>query len=534
MIKRQILQGLEEVLKQLDYPSTDPVLSIPKNPNFGDYTTNIALQLAKQPQASSYQSSDEIAKEIVARVKSQESSKKTLEKIQVVNGFINFFVKPFILANDLQEILDKGDDFGKSDTGKGKKARVEFVSANPTGPLHFGNARGGPIGDTLANVLSFCGFEVLREYYHNNIGGQVKKLGESIANIRAGGKLQDQDYKGEYVAEIADKLGRLANADEAGRKAVEIIFEEIIKDSADLGITFDQVYHESDFVSSGITKKVVDELKNKGFLKEYEGATWFAPKDDFLKDRECVLVKSDGEYTYFANDIAYHQLKFSQSYDLVINVLGANHHGHVPRLQAAITALGFDVKRYKVILYQWVRFKKGGKLITMSKRSGTFVTVREILDEVGKDVLRFSLLQYSPQTHIDLDLDLYKQKTNKNPVYYVQYAHARMANILAKDQDDKGNRGDLGLLTDPHEVALIKHLLTLPDLLVELAGNLQVHQLTEYTVSLADLFHKFYETCPVLQAENGLKKARLALVKACKITLANTLSLLGVSAPERM
>ncbi|MBI2335111.1 arginine--tRNA ligase, partial [Candidatus Daviesbacteria bacterium] len=334
MVKQKILEDLQKAVEDLGYKSTDIVLSIPKNSAFGDYSTNIALQLAKQSSANGKQTPDEIANEIVARVKSQESSKKILEKVEVVNGFVNFFVKPEILAEDLQEILQKEDDYGKSKLGKGKKARVEFVSANPTGPLHFGNARGGPIGDVLANVLEFSGYEVLREYYDNNIGGQVTKLGESIANVKAGNKLADQEYKGEYVAEIVDKIGDFKDAQEAGEKAVGLLFQEIIKDCADLGIKFDQVYHESDFVKRGATKKALDELENKGFLKKYEGAFWFAPKDEFLQDRECVVVKSDGEYTYFANDIAYHKVKFSGGHDLIVNILGANHHGHVPRLQA--------------------------------------------------------------------------------------------------------------------------------------------------------------------------------------------------------
>ena len=530
MLKQKILQDLQKAVEELGLPSTDLVLSIPKNPAFGDYTSNIALQLVKQSSANGKQSLDEIAKKISQKMKDL----NYLEKVEVVNGFVNFFVKPEKLAEDLQEILEQGENFGQSNFGKGKKARVEYVSANPTGPLHFGNARGGWIGNLLANVLEFCGYGVLREYYDNNVGGQVTKLGESIANTKAGGNPEDQEYKGEYVAEIVDKIGNFKDAKEAGEKAVDLLFHEIIKDCADLGIKFDQVYHESGFVNIGATKKVLDELEKKDLLKKYEGAIWFAPKDEFLQDRECVVVKSDGEYTYFANDIAYHKVKFVENPDLVINILGANHHGHVPRLQAAITALGFDAKRYKVILYQWVRFKKGEELIKMSKRSGTFVTAREVLDEVGKDALRFSLLQYSPQTHIDLDLDLYKQKSSKNPVFYVQYAHARMSNIIKKSDQD-GKEVDYSQLKDNHELNLIKHLLYFPDLVTAISQTLQVQNLTEYAISLADLFHRFYEACPVLQAGSGsLKDARLALMKASKITLANTLKLLGVSAPERM
>lgn len=535
MLRKLIEEDLKRVVKDLGYKSTDIVCTIPRNSRFGDYSTNLVLQLAKQSSADSYQSSSKIANQILKKLEKPDY----LEKAEIAGGgFINFFIKKEFLANDIKEILESKEQFGKSEIGKGKKARVEFVSANPTGPLHFGNARGGPIGDVLANVLEFVGYKVLREYYDNNVGGQIKKLGESISNIRSGGKLEDQEYKGHYVAEIAEKVGNFKDLDDAGKQAVRLLFEGIIRDCSEMGINFDKIYHESEFMEGGRTKEALKKIEK--YLKTQDRAVWFAPSDEFLKDRETVVIKSDGSYTYFANDIAYHNLKFNEpdfgQPDLVIDVLGANHHGHVPRLQAAIKALGYDVSKFRVILYQWVRFVnlETLELLTMSKRLGTFVTTKEVLDAVGKDVVRFFILMHSANTHIDFDLTLAMKKSKKNPVFYVQYAHARMNNILVKAKEDGGDT-NLSLLIHPTEINIIKHLSIFPDLICELAVTLQVHQLTEYAISLADLFHKFYENCPVLQAEgDGLKNARLALVRSSKITLVNTLRLLGVSAPERM
>ena len=547
MVKDQILENLKKAVKELDYQVSDIVCTISKNPQFGDYTSNIALQLSKLKSKDSKQNSQEIANEIVSSIPpearlakggmGQVSSKEYLEKVEVAGGgFINFFVKKEALANDLREILEKGENYGKSQKASGKKARVEYVSANPTGPLHIGNARGGPLGDVIANVLSSQGIEVLREYIDNNVGEQIKSLGATIKAKYHGNLVEENQYQGEYIDELVKGLtdqieGK--NDEELGKLAVEQLYEEIMADCHQMGIKFDLVVHESDLRKEA--PQIVAELKNTGVVKEKDGALWLAPSDEFLKDRETVVQKSDGNYTYFTSDIVYHKQKFTSGADPIIDVFGSNHHGHVPRLQAAMQALGFDPNKLKVVLYQYVRVKRGKQLVKMSKRAGNFITAREVVDEVGVDAFRFYLLRFAPQTHLDFDLELVKQHTNKNPVYYVQYAHARMVNILVKKGENEENTEDLSLLIHPTETDLIKHLLSFPDLVQELASNLQVHQLTEYAIYLADLTNKFYESCPVLQAESQqLKEARLALVKACKITLANTLGLLGVSAPERM
>lgn len=551
MLKQQIEEDLQKAVKDLGYPTTDIVLSIPKNPNFGDYSTNVALQLAKLESAKLKQSPVEIANEIVKKLMSFDFAQDNFEEVKIAGGgFINFFVKSEYLVQSLKEVLQKGDSFGKSKMGKGKKIRIEFISANPTGPLHIGNARSGPLGDVLANVFISQGFEVLREFLDNNVGEQVKALGATIKAKIAGNLSEVNQYQGEYVQELVDNLVENLEGksdEQIGEMAVNLLHQEILADAHSMGIKFDLIVHESDLRKQA--PDILDKLQKAGVVKEKDGALWLAPNDEFLKDRETVIQKSDGGYTYFTADIVYHQQKFASGADLIIDIFGSNHHGHVPRLKAAVSALGFDPGKLKVILYQYVRVKRGDQVVKMSKRAGNFVTAREVLDEVGKDAFRFWLLKFAPQTHMDFDLELLKLQSNKNPVFYVQYAHARMSNILKKFQIVSKETAfgrtnfkfqisiniDYSQLKHINEVNLIKHLLLFPDLISELANNLQVHQLTEYAVILADLFHKFYEKCPVLQAENeNLKMARLALVQASKITLANILYLLGVSAPERM
>ncbi|OGE09104.1 arginine--tRNA ligase [Candidatus Curtissbacteria bacterium RIFCSPLOWO2_01_FULL_42_26] len=503
---------------------------------FGDYTSNVALRYAQgklQKEKAIKQSPMEFAKKLADSFKNQ----AYIEKLEVKEpGFLNFFIKDEVLQNEVEKVLKAKDKFGSNESGKGKKARVEFVSANPTGPLHFGNARGGPIGDCLSSVLEFCGYTVLREYLHNDVGGQVEKLGESIVNVSKGQGAAEQEYQGEYVAELAAKIGKVKSAKEAGKAAVKILLDEVIVDCGAMGIVFDKVYQESDFVKSGQTAQAIQLLEKKKALKKQEGAIWFAPNDAFLKDRETVVVKSNGDYTYFANDIAYHRLKFTEGYDLVIDVFGANHHGHVPRLQAVVSAFGFDTSNFKVVLYQWVRFKRGPEVIKMSKRAGTFVTAREVLDEVGRDAARFFILMHDGNSHIDFDLDLAREKSAKNPVYYVQYAHARISSILVKAKIEKYQISNIKyqILDNPYELTLIRNITRLPELVEDISASFAVNQLTNYARELADSFHKFYENCRVLGEDKKLEDARIALILATKIALANTLKLLGVSAPEKM
>lgn len=587
MLREQIKKDIEKAVKLLTVNGsqlTEEKIEVLRtaDPRFGDFATNVAMRVSPKVK----QSPVEFAKVLADSLGNQ----PYVEKLEVAGGgFLNFFIKQEVWQEEVEKVLKADDKYGSNTLGKSKKARIEFVSANPTGPLHFGNARGGPIGDSLALVLQFCAYKTIREYYHNDIGVQVEKLGESILNVSKGQKLEDQEYKGEYIRELAKQLttdNLQLTSEEAGEKAVAILKEEILKDCKEMGIEFDEIYPESEFAASGQTKQDIDHLREKGVLKEKDGALWFAPSDEFLKDRETVLVKSDGSFTYFANDIAYHDLKFKDKADLVIDIFGANHHGHVPRLQAVISALSHDVLRFHVILYQWVRFRKGKDILKMSKRSGTFVTTREVLDEVGRDALRFFILMHDPNSHIDFDLELAKKESQENPVFYVQYAHARICSILAKagpaarhprpmsspalaaliseksisafareELTREGlaagtRRGSptrvtrYELLSTNYELHLIKQITRLPELVEDIAGNFAVHRLTAYATELADSFHRFYENCRVIPSfaeatdgkgeEEDLTRARLALVMATKIALANTLKLLGISAPEKM
>lgn len=535
MIKQQILQDLRKTIEDLDFPSTDTLLSIPANSKFGDYSSNIALQLAKQKSDNSKQTALEIAKEILNKL----DDLSYLEKVEIIRpGFINFFIKKEFLTSDLKEILQQGDNFGKSNIGAGKKARVEYISANPTGPLHIGNARGGPLGDVIANTLEFLGWEVTREYLNNDVGEQVRVLGSTIKTIALGKKPGENQYQGEYVSQLVEQLTNQIegkNDEEVGKAAVEIIFKWIMEDVGALGIGFDLVVNESDLRTRALG--VVEDLKQAGVVKKKERAWWLAPADEFLKDRESVIVKSDGGYTYFTADIVYHKEKFESGADLIIDVLGAGHFGHLPRIKAALASLGYDLQKLHFILYENVRVKRGNVVIRMSKRAGNFITAREVLDEVGLDAFRFYLLSFDPLTHIDFDLELLTKQSSKNPVFFVQYAYTRMTNILKKAQPsrNKSETIDFSLLSSQSEVDLTKHLSNFPELVIEIGRDFGVHGLVHYAIRLADLFHKFYETNPVLKAESGeLIKSRLALVKASQIVLGNVLTLMGVTAPERM
>ncbi len=539
MIKDKLENQLKELLKGLNLEVGDIVLHSSENPAFGDYTSNIALQQPKQNLENQKHSSIEIANEILEKIQNDSSLMEILEKVEVAGpAFINFYLKNEILTKDLEEIEKLGDDYGKSDRYNGQEARVEYVSANPTGPMQVGNGRGGPLGDSLANVLTSQGYKVTREYLHNDVGNQVTILGATIKALIEGRELEESHYKGEYVKELAEALKGAVSGksdEEMGQLAVELNFKEIMEDCERLGLKFDEFYKESELRKEA--PQVIEELRKKGVLKKKDDALWLAPSDEFLKDRETVVVKSDGGYTYFTADVVYHQKKMATGADLVINILGADHHGHVPRLQAAISALGFDVNKFKPLVYQYVRIRKGGEVVKLSKRAGNLITVREVLDEVGKDAFRFAMLSYAPTTHIDFDLDLFKEQSSKNPVYFVQYAHARMCSILG--QMDKGSdymdEVDLSLIKEDKELDLVRHLLRLPDLLAEIVSSYQVHHLTRYSVELAEKFHSFYEAHQVLKAGNmELIKARLALVRSTKVTLKNVLTLLGVDAPEKM
>lgn len=550
MVKQQLLGDLKKVVGDLGFSTNDIIISIPGKEAFGDYSTNIALQLSKQKTPDGKQPPKEIANNIVERLKSIDFAQDNFSEIKIAGpGFINFFIKPDVLAGQVEGIIEAGGDYGKNNIGKGQKVEVEFISANPTGPLTMANGRGGALGDTLANILSWSGYLVDREYYVNDTGNQVRLLGESVLAVAGKIGLKEEHYQGEYIKDLAEKFKNKLDLDpqSLGHLLADYLLENEIKPAVErLGIHFDEFYSERSLYERGLIEKTIQLLKEKGLAYEKDGALWFK-SSKFGDEKDRVLITSESargseDPTYLMPDIAHHLDVFGRSYVKRVNILGADHHSYVARLTAAMRALGFDGK-LDFILIQMVKLFQDGQEVKISKRAGTFVTLDELLGQVGKDVARFFFLMYAPQSHIIFDLDLAKEQSNKNPVYYVQYAHARMSNILKKVEGSAQGQalhasarpGLAGELGHPAELALIKHLVQFPDLVEEAAQNYQIHQLTFYSTKLADLFHKFYENCRVINAESdALKEARLTLVRAAKITLGNALRLMGIEAPERM
>ncbi|MBU2564541.1 arginine--tRNA ligase [Patescibacteria group bacterium] len=500
VIRRQIKEIINKAIKS----KIDFVVEAPQEKSFGDYATNVAMLLAKK------KSPIEVAGEIKLKIKTD-----LFEKIEIVKpGFINFFLKDSFLQNQVKEII-KGS---KINIGKGKKIQVEFISANPTGPLTIANARGGPMGDVLANVLNKAGFKVEKEYYVNDSGNQILSLGNSVLGNKEG------EYKGEYINKLNIKE---KDPFKAGQKAAKLITEKLIKKTIDkLGVKYDKWFFES----SLDIKKTIDILKRKKLTYEKEGALWFK-SSKFGDNRDRVLIKKDGLYTYLADDIAYHLDKFKiRKFDKVINILGADHHGDVPSLMAGVDAIGFKGK-LEIILHQFVTIIKNGKQIRMSKRKGNFETLDDLLKEVGSDSVRFFFLMHSANRHMEFDLDLAKEKSQKNPVFYIQYAYARINSILKKAKPKNPN---LKLLNHPSELDLIKQLIKLPEIIEDTVKDYQVQRLPHYAMEVASAFHRFYTDCKVLGDYKEMENARLSLVLATKTVLEEILDLMGISKPKKM
>ncbi|OIO47907.1 MAG: arginine--tRNA ligase [Parcubacteria group bacterium CG1_02_40_82] len=506
-----------------------------ENANFGDYSTNAALKLAKKEGKNPMEMAENIKNQI-SKIKGG-----ILEKTEVAPpGFVNFFLSKEFLQKEVGQILKDGEDYGKSEIGQGKKIQVEFISANPTGPLTLGNGRGGFFGDTLAKILAKADFTVQREYFINDAGYQVEVLGHSILGD------EKAQYKGEYIQQLRKKFtGFLKSKDpkKVGEKAADYITEKMIKPTvAKMKIKFDEWFSERKLKGKP-NEKMLELLKEKSLTYEKEGALWFK-SSEFGDDKDRVLITSDknehsGEATYILSDIAYHYDKFiERKFDRVVDIWGADHHGYVARLQAAKKALGMPGE-LEIIIMQLVRLFQGGQEIKMSKRAGTYITLDELLDEIPLDVARFFFLMYSADTHMDFNLDLAREQSEKNPVYYVQYAYARISGILKKATPIHGLHPDdtdkLKLLKEAAELDLIKQLIRLPEIIEDTAGDYQVQRLPQFALDLVRSFHKFYEECRVIDEKNpDLTQARLSLVEATRIVLKNTLELMGISAPEKM
>ena len=523
----------------------DFVIETPKDEKNGDFSTNLAMQLTRILR----QNPRKIAEAIVGGI----DLPGLVERVEIAGpGFINFYLVPGWLNRVLPAIQEEDADYGKSNAGGGEHVQVEFVSANPTGLLHMGNARGGALGDTLAAVLNEAGYVCDKEYYINDAGNQVENLGKSVEARyfellgRDDYQIPEDGYHGKDIIATAQRL-----LDEKGESLVDLPEaerRELMKNYAlkekvagirgsleNFGVVFDNWFSEQSLHDAGSVHEVVDILREKGVVYEKDGAQWLRATD-WGEEKDEVLVRSNGTPTYFAADIAYHRNKFERGYKRLINIWGADHHGHVARLKGAMTALGYPGDDITVILMQLVRLYRGGEIVKMSKRSGKYVTLDELIEEVGKEAARFFFIMRSPDSALDFDLDLAKAESSDNPVYYVQYAHARICSILsvAGVETPKAADVDLSLLTEENERVLIRKLAEWPQEVADAARELAPYHLAYYAKELANAFHSFYNSCKVLTDDAALRDARLALVDCTRITLRNVLTLLGLSAPERM
>lgn len=550
MIRDQLIEVLTEAIKAAqsagDLPETalpDITIERPSTEAHGDYASSLALKMARAARMAPMA----IAKAVAASAELPPA----VAALEVAEpGFLNFFLAPSWLASQVDAILAAGRSFGRVDTGQGQNVQVEFVSANPTGPLHIGNGRGGALGDSLARVLERAGYRVQREYYVNDAGSRMEAFNGSIyaryvQHFGGAMELPADGYPGDYLVEVAAAIAEQDGrryldlpAEDAmpaiGRRGMELLVAQIRADMEALGVRYDRWFYEQSLFDEGKVDQGLELLREKGYVVEREGAVWFT-SSGLGDDRDNVLVRSNGIPTYFASDVAYHYDKFvTRGFNRVVDIWGADHQGHVPRMRAVVEALGVDSSRFVALLYQLVNLLRNGRPVAMGKRTGEFVTLREVLEEVGPDPIRFFMLSRSPDAMMEFDIDLAKTQSEANPVYYVQYAHARTAGILRRAGDIHYAAGDAARLVEDPELALIRKMLALPEIVADAAAAWAPHPLPHYAQDLATSFHTFYDRCRVISEDAELTRARLKLVAACKLTLEATLDLIGVSAPESM
>ncbi|MEC1539326.1 arginine--tRNA ligase [Bacillus subtilis] len=523
------------------------VLETPKDKTHGDYSTNMAMQLARVAKKAPRQ----IAEEIVAHF---DKGKASIEKLDIAGpGFINFYMNNQYLTKLIPSVLEAGEAYGETNIGNGERVQVEFVSANPTGDLHLGHARGAAVGDSLCNVLSKAGYDVSREYYINDAGNQINNLALSVEvrYFEALGlekPMPEDGYRGEDIIAIGKRLAeeygdRFVNEEESERLAffreygLKYELEKLRKDLENFRVPFDVWYSETSLYQNGKIDKALEALREKGHVYEEDGATWFR-STTFGDDKDRVLIKKDGTYTYLLPDIAYHKDKLDRGFDKLINVWGADHHGYIPRMKAAIEALGYEKGTLEVEIIQLVHLYKNGEKMKMSKRTGKAVTMRDLIEEVGLDAVRYFFAMRSADTHMDFDLDLAVSTSNENPVYYAQYAHARICSMLRQGEEQGLKPAadlDFSHIQSEKEYDLLKTIGGFPEAVAEAAEKRIPHRVTNYIYDLASALHSFYNAEKVIDPENEEKsRARLALMKATQITLNNALQLIGVSAPEKM
>ncbi|MEK6814947.1 MAG: arginine--tRNA ligase [Nitrospirota bacterium] len=536
------------------------IVSAPREEGHGDLATTVAMVLA----SSEKRKPREIAEILVRNIRDEAA---IIEKTEIAGpGFINFFLRNRYWTSVLRDAAEAGPEYGRSDAGRGEKVQVEFVSANPTGPLHVGHGRGAAVGDALAKLLSFAGYRVQREFYINDRGRQVRLLGESVWARAC--ELQgtpypfpEEGYKGAYIRDIARSFveeGMAGAADRLGAKdwaglasrpledllpfvvsfAKDSILAEIRRDLDAFGVSFDDWFSEESLYREGKVDHVLAGLREQGIMYDKDGAQWFATSR-FGDDKDRVVIKQDGEMTYFASDIAYHEDKFLRGFDRVIDIWGADHHGYIPRMKAVVQALGRDPAKFEVLLVQLVNLLREGQPVAMGKREGEFVTLSEVVREVGKDAARYVFLTRRSDSHLDFDLELVKKQSAENPVYYVQYAHARLCSLF-RQAADRGivlppiAEADLSLLALPEEVALAKQIAAFPELIEKAALAREPHRLTTYLQEIAGTLHAYYYKHRIIGDDLALTHARLHLMKGLKVVIGRALGILGVTAPERM
>ncbi|MBU3931224.1 MAG: arginine--tRNA ligase [Proteobacteria bacterium] len=547
LLERAIRAGVEAGLLPATAPPSIEV-ELTKDPGHGDYASNVAMILASQVRKNPR----EIAGVLLQRI---EDTEGFLEKIEIAGpGFMNFFIREGVLNRFLVDVEREGERYGSSDLGKGGRVQVEFVSANPTGPLHIGHARGAVVGDVMANILAAAGYRVFREYYINDTGNQMNNLGQSVflryrELLGEAAEFPEGCYRGDYIRDLAAELLK-----RDGKRYLDMDAEEVIRlftdyagsailggikeDLRAFGVVFDLYFSERELYREDGVGMLLQALQDKGFIYREGDALWFRTTA-FGDEKDRVVIRQNGAPTYFAADIAYHRNKFLRGFETVIDIWGADHHGYIPRMSAAVQALGYEKEALKVILVQLVNLLREGKPVAMSTRSGEFVTLREVVDEVGKDAARYNFLMRRSDSHLDFDLELAKRQSNENPVYYVQYAHARICSII-RMAAERGiempafGQADPGLLKLPEEIDLIKAITRFPEVVEGAALTLEPHRLTFYLNDLAAGFHSYYNKNKVISDDGVLTAARLFLVKSVLTVLKNALKMLGVSAPEKM
>jgi arginyl-tRNA synthetase len=549
-VQQSIKEALQKAILKAELTDSEGMpgihLESPRDKANGDYATNIAMQLtklAKKPPRA-------IAEAILENL---DTTGTVIEKIEIAGpGFINISIRKDYLVDVVKAVLEQGADYGRSNAGAGEKIQVEFVSANPTGDLHLGHARGASVGDSLCNVLDYAGYDVSREYYINDAGNQINNLAYSLEARYKQALGQDTEmpadgYHGQDIIGIAKDMATehgealLQKTDEERfaffrSHGLKVELAKLQQDLADFRVKFDEWYSETSLYENGKIEVALDKLRANGHVFEEEGATWFR-STTFGDDKDRVLIKNDGSFTYLMPDIAYHEDKIARGFDKLINIWGADHHGYIPRMKAAIQALGYDRETLEVGIIQMVQLYKDGEKMKMSKRTGKAVTMRELVEEVGLDAVRYFFAMRSADSHMDFDLDLAVSQSNENPVYYAQYAHARISSILRSGEEQGFSASDaqLNLLQAEKEIDVLKKMGDFPQVVADAAKIRSPHRVATYIQELAATFHSFYNAEKVLDATNeDMTRARLALITGVRTTIANALRLIGVSAPEKM